>query len=740
MLCEARVKNFPTLLVVPALFSFALPVFAEPASDTLKITVTGTRSERAVEDIPASISVIDLDDLRGQGTSDLKSITRYETGISVYDPRKINYRGSQSTGNVNIRGMRQNRILTIQDGIRLPAGFYGVGYDYSNANTVDYYTLNTIDILKGPASSLYGSDALGGVISYNTLTVDDLLEEGENFKIELPFDFNGANESSSGAGRIAYRDEESGLSFLAVISNSEAKELKPNGAPKIYVNDAKISTNSALLNVNKQINPSNIIGFTVDTYSKDSDIKKSSGNLSTGFFNYTKQESDVNQTKNRYIFSWENNPLVKSSFVDKFKAKIYYQDFETKDNWNEFQGVSQAKIIPRDIKSRYKLVDDSYGLDLQLGSTFDNHLLTYGIDYSLTSNEYYQDKYTITLGRISHTYYGTEYPIKRSPDTDTVRTGIYIQDEIDLGKTELIYGLRFDNYKLNASADSLYLNYCQVDASTCPVADLDASSFTPKISATHSISDQIKIWGQYSRGFRAPSWWEMQSSQTNLSASSPYQSQPNPSLEPEYSNSFELGLKGDYENFNYGLTGFINSYDNFIETGVSQGSKTVNGVENVAITTTDNVKGAQIWGIEYRNEYKFTPDKEGYSLIATAAYQEGTNKVTNEALSNIDPFKAVIGLKYTTLNEKLNTQLISTYVGKVTKHDITNYEPKGYSTLDLLSKYKYNDSLDLSLGINNLLNTKYYQYQNIPTNVSLTKIEQYREPGRSIQAGFKLSF
>ena len=286
----------------------------------------------------------------------------------------------------------------------------------------------------------------------------------------------------------------------------------------------------------------------------------------------------------------------------------------------------------------------------------------------------------------------------------------------------------------------MYLNYCQVDASTCPVADLDASSFTPKISATHSISDQIKIWGQYSRGFRAPSWWEMQSSQTNLSASSPYQSQPNPSLEPEYSNSFELGLKGDYENFNYGLTGFINSYDNFIETGVSQGSKTVNGVENVAITTTDNVKGAQIWGIEYRNEYKFTPDKEGYSLIATAAFQEGTNKVTNEALSNIDPFKAVIGLKYTTLNEKLNTQLISTYVGKVTKHDITNYEPKGYSTLDLLSKYKYNDSIDLSLGINNLLNTKYYQYQNIPTNVSLTKIEQYREPGRSIQAGFKLSF
>ena len=183
-----KLKLFQKLLISTVATSFVVPVLAQ---DTLKITVTGTRSERAVEDIPASITVIDLDDLRDQESNDLKSITRYEPGISVYDPRNINYGGSQTTGNLNIRGMRQNRILTIQDNIRLPAGFYGVGYDYSNANAVDYSTLKTIDILKGPASSLYGSDALGGVVSFNTLTVDDLLEAGENFNFEIPFKYNG---------------------------------------------------------------------------------------------------------------------------------------------------------------------------------------------------------------------------------------------------------------------------------------------------------------------------------------------------------------------------------------------------------------------------------------------------------------------------------------------------------------------------------------------------------------------
>ena len=53
-----------------------------------------------------------------------------------------------------------------RDGVRLPSGFYAVGYDYSNGNLVNYYSLSSIDVLKGPVSALYVSDALGGVISF----------------------------------------------------------------------------------------------------------------------------------------------------------------------------------------------------------------------------------------------------------------------------------------------------------------------------------------------------------------------------------------------------------------------------------------------------------------------------------------------------------------------------------------------------------------------------------------------
>ena len=83
-------KLFQKLLFSTVATTFVVPVLAQ---DTLKITVTGTRSERVAEDIPGSLSVIDLDDLRDEGSIDLKSITSYEPGISVFDPRNVNYGG-----------------------------------------------------------------------------------------------------------------------------------------------------------------------------------------------------------------------------------------------------------------------------------------------------------------------------------------------------------------------------------------------------------------------------------------------------------------------------------------------------------------------------------------------------------------------------------------------------------------------------------------------------------------------
>ena len=732
-----KLLKISTLLII--ISSPTLPILGDLEPETLKITVTGTRTERSVDEIPASITVFDLDEVRQSGTKELKELFNYEPGVSVFDPREINYRsssgtrGSSSSGNANIRGLNKNRILMQQDGIRLPSGFYAVGYDYSNGNIVDYYSLSTVDIFKGPASALYGSDALGGVISFNSLKAGDILTKNDSFKVESFVDLNSNNKGISKATRLAGNLAKNDLSYLLVLSSNRSNEVTPSGAEKKYINYAEIESKSIFLNLEITLDNANKVGAQFDKYQKDSRVTRAEGNLAN---NYISQKSKVRSLKDRYILSWEFTPLKENNFLENIQGKAFYQNHHTADLWEEIQDVG----FSRPITSDYNLYDKSYGLDLQFGSYIQNHFLTYGIDYSITENQYLQDKYTNTFGIISRIYDNTQYPIKRSPDTDTKRLGIYVQDEVNYGKFDLITGIRIDNYKLEPSADSIYLNYCKIGSNSCPVVSLDTSNISPKVGITYRINGDIKIWGQYSRGFRAPSWWEMQASQINLTASTPYQSIPNPDLKSENSNSYEIGFRGDYEKYNFELSSFYNIYNNFIDTRVERGVEKVGDID-VLTYSTDNVEGAKIWGIEFANEYDFTPNKGGISLISSASYIYGQDLDSNTPLNNIDPFKVVSGIKYQNLKNKFSGELIGSYVGKSRrKESDTGYWPDPYLTFDLLTKYKFKKSLDLYFGIYNLFNRTYYKSANINSTQSSVGIEQFAEPGRHFKCGFKFVF
>ena len=716
-----------------------LPIFADVELETLIITATGTRTEKNVDEIPASITVFDLEESRQSGTIELKELFNYEPGVSVFDPREINYRssagnrGSTSSGNVNIRGLNKNRILMQQDGIRLPAGFYAVGYDYSNGNIVDYYSLSTIDVLKGPASALYGSDALGGVISFNSLKAEDILTKDDLFKVENFVDFNSNNNGISNSVRIAGKSINSGYSYLAVISSTQSSEATPNGSTKKFINNAENYSKSISLNLDKKLDKANKINFKINNYQKNTKIIRAEGNIAN---NYLSQKSKVNSNKDRYVFSWEFTPFKENNFLENITAKAFYQKHHTADLWEEIQDVG----FSRPITSDYNLHDKSYGLDLQFGSYVENHFLTYGIDYSITENQYLQDKYTNTFGVISRIYDNTSYPIKRSPDTDTKRFGLYIQDEINYGKFGLIAGVRLDNYKLDPTADSIYLNYCTIGSNACPVESLNTTNISPKIGITYELNDEIELWGQYSRGFRAPSWWELQASQINLTASTPYQVIPNPDLKSETSNSYEIGLRGNYQKYNFEIAGFYNGYNNFIDTGVAIGNQIVDGIE-VDTRTTDNVAGARIWGIEFANEYSFTPRKGGLSLISNASYTYGQDLDNNSPLNNIDPFKVITGIKYQNFENKFSGELIGNYVGKTRrKESDTGFWPDSYLSFDLLTKFKPRKSLDLYFGIYNLFDKTFYKSANISSNQSSIGVEQFSEPGRHLKCGFKFIF
>ncbi|WP_187329281.1 TonB-dependent receptor plug domain-containing protein [Halomicronema hongdechloris] len=150
-----------------------------PEGGTLRITVTGTRTPRDVEDLPATVTVFELEDFNFYQMQDLQDLVRYEPGVSVRNNRRF---GLQD---VNIRGLEGNRVLFQLDGIRLPERFEFGPFNIGRGDYVDFATLQAVEILRGPASTLYGSDALGGVVTYRSLEPRDLLGDEDDFAADV---------------------------------------------------------------------------------------------------------------------------------------------------------------------------------------------------------------------------------------------------------------------------------------------------------------------------------------------------------------------------------------------------------------------------------------------------------------------------------------------------------------------------------------------------------------------------
>jgi hemoglobin/transferrin/lactoferrin receptor protein len=150
------------------------------------VTVTATRSEKKLQDAPVTASVISDQDIEDGLVKDIKDLVRFEPGVSVRRaPARFTAAGASTgrDGNAgfNIRGLEGNRVLILVDGVRVPDGYAFGAQNMGRGDYVDLDTLKSVEIVRGPASALYGSDGLAGSVSYFTKDPSDLLKDGKAF-------------------------------------------------------------------------------------------------------------------------------------------------------------------------------------------------------------------------------------------------------------------------------------------------------------------------------------------------------------------------------------------------------------------------------------------------------------------------------------------------------------------------------------------------------------------------------
>ena len=718
--------SFISIIIIVAPIESSIAQEIE-SSNLLKITVTGTKKETNVKDYAGSVEIIDKNDLDIKSSANLRKLIKDIPGITTRNSFRTGVRGTPGITELNIRGLDGDRILFMIDGIRLPERYeYGGYYQLGRANYIDYNTLNSVEILKGSSSSLYGSDALGGVISHRSLIPSDVLDNDSKFNIELPITLSTEDDSRSISIKTATKLSDK-ISALFIFTDEHSKSSNVKSQSK-YIDDADNNGENYFVNAQIDFNKKSKLNLIYDEVNRISRINSSKTNLEimSGSTKYNTLVSNTKTYKNRLSAEYNFLSSDNNSPINRANALIYKQISRIEDNFS--RNITTPDKITADEDKLYSLDTDMMGGTLEfsskipIGGIYSNFV--YGVDYSRSNGS--RIRRTLNHAR------GTDNSEKDTPDTNIIRTGLYIQDEFSTGKFDFIAGIRYDNYNLDAKIDSIY----EASGSSVIADDQSNSTISPKFSINYNIDNDSSLYAQYSRGFRPPSWYEINSSFSNPSYG--YTTISNPDLQPETSNDYEIGYRMNNDKIDLSISGYYNDYDDFIEAFAAAGTTS----SGLALYKSQNVKKAEIFGVEMALNYFFNTSRDGFKLTNTLAWSEGNDLTDDIPLTTIVPFTNRLSLAYNDPDDFWSVSLGMTYVGRPrVEKEYQYFVPKEYTTFDIDARLNISESAKLNAGLYNLFNKRYYNFQDVKGRLaSASEITKYSQPGRNLQIGITYKF
>jgi hemoglobin/transferrin/lactoferrin receptor protein len=705
------------------------------------VVVSATRTERLINETPGTVVSVNL---AGDPITDFSSLVRNKPLVDV--PFQAfgtdSFVPYQRGGNLgyNLRGIEGNRVLIQVDGVRAPDEFTLGGSEPTGRDYLETELLERVEILQGSASALYGTDAIGGVVSFTTKSPETLLQ----------------GETAAADYKLAYASVNSGLthtltaaaqqgSFGALVSYTrrDASETENHGS--IAPNPAELSSDAYLAKLVWSPSPAHRLTFTAEYLDRSFDVDIDSAEGSFGFLGTIDRVFTESLTERfRLSLDYRLTPVEPTALIDNLTASLYTQDSVARDI-NQQVRVAPATRI-RDTETAFN--NDTIGAslnatkNLQIGDA--SHRFTYGIEFSETAT----DK---TFERVQQTTAISFTDAPRMADTDTTRMGFYAQDEIEwefAGKKKLLVipGLRIDRFELEPHNSPAYLRSSAGELAP----DFSDTALAPKLAVLGSITPSLNAYFQYNHGYRYPSAEELTATFTNVAFG--YKSVPNPNLQPETSDSYELGLKGNLGSpVEVQAAIFYNTYNNFIDQFLFTGVPDPNFP--AGIFQTRNVSEAEIKGIDITVTLlgaEFSPALANWTARTTFGWHEGESSddgTTWTPLASIAPWEANTSLNYAADNGRWGASLEFDYVAAKSAADsaqdpATAFLPPAYTLFNLVSWWQVREHITLRLGLYNLTDEKYWRYNSVRgvRATSTSQLERRTQPGFNAAASLRFRF
>ncbi|MEO8010270.1 MAG: TonB-dependent receptor [Dokdonella sp.] len=565
-----------------------------------RIQVTATRAQENASDIPAAVTIIDIDDILRQNAQTVANLAQGEIGTFVQQT-------GPGQGNILIRGLKGSEILHLVDGFRLNNAFFRNAPNQFMA-LVDPLNIERIEIVRGPMSTLYGSDAMGGVVQF--LTPEPRFD-GEQWQNEVTLRTRHASADDSSHSRAAWQGGRHGLGLSAGISYQDVNDLRVGGGDTLpFTSYTQRSGDVKLV-----FAPADGHELTVSAqYSKQPSTQRPD-TLIAGFgqtnpdnaeFFYSPQERRFAQIRYRYT-----NPTPVSDSID---LHLGYQKFVDDRTSREFGTPN------REIEQNSSTLHGLTGVAAkQLGA---RHQITYGIEIYQDTVDSFRERFNINSGV-------TSARPSRYPDGSTMDSvAVFVADDWRVSeRVDLLGGLRYSRFDISLPA---VINGIGVD--------LEPDDLTGQLGFAYALTDGLRLIGNAGRGFRAPNVFDLgtfgdrPSNRFNI---------PNPELKPETVTSVDLGLKFSAGDVDAEAIAYRADYRDKI-TSVLTGEQTETGR---SIVQSRNATRLVLWGFESGLSWRVS-DRLG--VRASLTYTRGEEDFDGDdyAADRIPPLFGRIGLTW----------------------------------------------------------------------------------------------
>lgn len=585
-----------------ALLFFCLPsVRADDAylSRLETVTVTATRTERSVEESLASVTVIDRDEIERRQAQSVQEVLRGVPGLSI-----ANNGGLGKSTSVFLRGTESGHVLVLIDGVRAGSATTGI----TAFQDIPIDQIERIEIVRGPRSSLYGSEAIGGVIQIFTR------KGGEGFKPYLSF----------GAGSHSMYKATGGVSG-------------GNDRAWYSLNGSRLETRGFNACAGR---PFSLGGGGCFTRQPDDDgYRNTSGSARAGYRFDNGLEIEGNLLHAEGENEFDGNLQNRSTFVQQMVGgRLKYSPFEF---WTTSLRAGRTLDESDNFRDRrFSSTFDTQRVNVTWQNDFalaEGHLLTLGLDY-------YNDQVDST----------TDYAVDSRDD----KAG-FAQYQLTLGGFDAVLGTRVDDNE---------------QFGVYP---------TGNVALGYGFDNGIRLSASWGKAFKAPTFNELY-----------FPGFGNPMLEPETSESWEVGISGQHWDVAWALNGYHTEIDDMIATVCGQVSCFAENLDRARILGLEAQASTRLWGFDIA---------ANLSLIDPENLSEGANN------GNRLPRRAQTMFRFDLDRAVGPVRVGTTVYGEGRRFDdVANTQRlAGYVTVDLRASVDLYRGLSLEGRVANLLNKQY---------------------------------